>query len=170
MVERANDRKNKTFRNLSENSLGYNNLIFVATILAEMETYDESETSLADFSGRTFMILEGSANMQILQKYPEIIVRTTTSIPMALNQVAEEAVNGALIARVFAKSFVGDPKKGVPSGLGTCGDARMSQAARHSADSSWGINPVRVTYRDMSSRLMTSFTKGIVIPSPTIRK
>lgn len=69
---------------------------------------DESQTSLADFSGRTILILDGSSDIQILQQYPEIIVRTTTSIPMALNQVSEEAANGALVASVFAKSFVND--------------------------------------------------------------
>ena len=31
---------------------------------------------------------------------------------------------------IYSNSFVGEPKKAVPSGLGTCGETRISVAAK----------------------------------------
>ncbi len=46
---------------------------------------------------------------------------------------------------MYSKSFVGLPKKGVPSGFGTCGESRMSEAASVRGVSAWGRIPARVT-------------------------
>jgi polar amino acid transport system substrate-binding protein len=69
---------------------------------------EDSATSLKNLSGKTVLIVEGSSSMNVLQQYPDIIVRTTTNIPNALNQVADNSVSGALIDVVFAKSYVKD--------------------------------------------------------------
>ena len=44
---------------------------------------------------------------------------------------------------MYSKSFVGEPKNGVPSALGRVGDARMSHAARYAGPSACGTSPVR---------------------------
>ena len=46
---------------------------------------------------------------------------------------------------MYSKSFVGLPKKGVPSAFGTCGESRMSEAASVRGVSAWGRIPASVT-------------------------
>lgn len=67
---------------------------------------DNSATSLNELSGRTILIVEGSSAKNILQQYPDVIVRTTSSIPDALNQIEEDSVTGAVIEAVYAESFM----------------------------------------------------------------
>src|SRR5215831_14663888 len=45
---------------------------------------------------------------------------------------------------MYSNSFVGEPKNGVPSGFGTCGETRTSHAARYFGPSSCGTRPVNV--------------------------
>ena len=45
---------------------------------------------------------------------------------------------------MYSNSFVGDPKNGEPSAFGTCGDARISHAARYSGPASCSTSPVKM--------------------------
>lgn len=87
-------------RSLSENSLGYNNLIYIATILAEMLTYDDSNSSL-----NLLLIEEPEAHLhpqlqirllqylhtKALEKNIQVIV--TTHSPTLAASVDLEAIN-----------------------------------------------------------------------------
>ena len=67
---------------------------------------DSKKDSLEDLSGMTLVMVAGYSGIDQLQKYPNIIVRNTTSIADALNQVADKEANGALIPAIFAKNYV----------------------------------------------------------------
>ncbi len=77
-----------------------------------------------------------------------------------------EATIGLPMA-MYSKSFVGLPKKGVPSGFGTCGESRMSEAASVRGVSAWGRIPASVTKGRPRPSPRIERTRGASAPSPT---
>ena len=51
----------------------------------------------------------------------------------------------ALPIAMYSKSLVGEPKKGLPSGIGTCGETRISAASKYVRTDLCGIAPVKMT-------------------------
>ena len=51
----------------------------------------------------------------------------------------------ALPIAMYSNNLVGDPKNGLPPGIGTCGETRMSATSRYARTDLCGTAPVKVT-------------------------
>ncbi|MDP1609207.1 MAG: transporter substrate-binding domain-containing protein [Chlamydiales bacterium] len=67
-----------------------------------------SYTQLQDLSHEVVGVVLADPTLMILQKYPEIIVRKYETVPELLDALAKGSVEGALLDRLTALSFVRD--------------------------------------------------------------
>lgn len=72
-------------------------------------TTDTSFDSLDKLSGKEVAVVTGEMTSTfVLEKYPGIIFRSYTSIPLALNAVADGIIEGAIINNLMAQAYVHD--------------------------------------------------------------
>lgn len=65
-------------------------------------------TSLEDLKGKEVAVQPGVKQTLILEKYPGILIRNYTSVPLALNALLKGEIDGALIDLLLAKSYIED--------------------------------------------------------------
>ncbi len=69
---------------------------------------NEPELSLDQMKGKIVGVIANDQTALILEKTPEIIIRSFPSIPALLNGVAGGEIDGALLSRIPAVNFVND--------------------------------------------------------------
>ncbi len=71
-----------------------------------------SITSLDELKGKEIAVQPGLSGINILEKYPGILIRNYQSVPTALNDILDETVDGALVDSLLAYSYVQELYKG----------------------------------------------------------
>jgi len=69
---------------------------------------DAQHSDLSKMGGELLGVIVGDPSVLILQKYPEIIIRNYNSIPDLLNAIVNGDIEGALLNRIPAVSYVRD--------------------------------------------------------------
>jgi predicted ATP-dependent endonuclease of OLD family len=117
------DSQNIVYRNLEENSLGYNNLIYLATVLAELKNIKESDSDEKDFL-KVLLIEEPEAHLhpqlQIkLLKYLQSETKNS-SLQIILTTHSSVLASVASMDSIIHLSF-GENRKTIPVPLKECG-------------------------------------------------
>lgn len=71
---------------------------------------NEADVSLSQI--RMVGVIIGEQTVEIVEKYPSVVIRTYRSIPDLLNAVAGAEIDGAVLARIPAVNFVADLYQG----------------------------------------------------------
>ncbi len=66
---------------------------------------NSTTTSLEQLAGKEIAVLGDSSSSSILEKYPEILIRSYESIPDALNDIIAEVIDGAVIEGLQAHAY-----------------------------------------------------------------
>lgn len=66
------------------------------------------ETSLSNLSGKEIAVIKGSSAELIVEKYPEILIRTYESIPAAFNDLLKGTIDGAVVDYLNALAYTED--------------------------------------------------------------
>lgn len=80
--------------------------VFLVTGPALVTAKNSPYSSLDEMSGKLIFVLKGSDMVNLLQKYPEVLINTYDVAVDALNHVSDGLADGALVRSPLAKSYV----------------------------------------------------------------
>ncbi len=83
--------------------------------------------------------------LPVRQRRPGVTSHAVRSCSRTSASCSSRLATMPLPIAMYSKSFVGEPKNLLPSGIGRCGETRMSEASRYSATLSLGSDPVNIT-------------------------
>jgi polar amino acid transport system substrate-binding protein len=82
--------------------------IYLSTGPVLIVSASSSVTSLKEMEGKEVAIQRGSQNEPLFEKYPGVLLRIYDSIPQALNDVAKQVIDGAIVDILTAEGYVQD--------------------------------------------------------------